>query len=131
MKGYVRFLIVLAVGLLVSFLIILSKEVFSFTSPVDVYKALTDAFFVSGALITCYGLLVVASNGGTFDMITYGIRRFFDVFRRDVMNTKYKTFYEYRKAKQEKHARYGYFVFAGLFLLGISFLFLALYYRAI
>lgn len=127
-KTILRYSITFSIGLIASFLIMLSKSIFSQESSKEVYKILTDAFFVSGVVICGYGLLVMASNGGTFDMLTYGVKRFFSLFQKDISKIKHKTFYEYRMAKQEKKNPFWYLVIVGLVLIGISMIFLILYY---
>lgn len=127
-KTILRYSITFSIGLIASFLIMLSKSIFSQESSKEVYKILTDAFFVSGVVICGYGLLVMASNGGTFDMLTYGVKRFFSLFQKDISKIKHKTFYEYRMAKQENKNPFWYLVIVGLVLIGISMIFLILYY---
>ncbi|MDD4212509.1 MAG: DUF3899 domain-containing protein [Bacilli bacterium] len=129
MKKTIRYLITSGVGCLIVLAIVLSKNIFGLDDAVEVYKVLTDAFFVAGVLITGFGLLVLASNGGTFDMLVYGVGRFFDLFRRDMMKVKHKTFYDYRVAKQDRKLGFGYLVIVGLAFLALSFLFLWLYYQ--
>lgn len=127
-KIILRYSITFGIGLIAAFLIMISKSIFSQESSRDVFRILTDAFFVPGVVICGYGLLVMASNGGTFDMLTYGIKRFFSLFQRDINKVKHKTFYEYRMAKQENKNPFWYLVIVGLVLIGISMIFLILYY---
>ncbi len=62
-------------------------------------------------------------------MLVYGVGRFFDLFRRDMMKVKHKTFYDYRMAKQDRKLGFGYLVIVGLAFLALSGLFLWLYYQ--
>ncbi|MFA6627972.1 MAG: DUF3899 domain-containing protein [Bacilli bacterium] len=130
MKNVIRYLITTSVGLVIVLIIVLSKHIFSLDDAIEIYQVLTDAFFVAGVLITGYGLLVVSSNGGTFDMLVYGVGRFFDLFRNDMMKVKHKTFYDYRMAKLDRQQGFGFLIIVGLVFLGISGLFLWLYYQA-
>jgi hypothetical protein len=129
MKKIIRYLITLGIGLAIILIIILSKRIFGMNDPKMVYKALTDAFFTAGVLIFGFGLLIVASNGGTFEMLTYGVQKMFDLFRRDLTNVKHKTFYDYHLAKQDSKLQFFYLIAVGLFYIGLSFLFLWLYYH--
>ena len=72
-----------------------------------------DAFCIPGALSIGFGLLVVASNGGTFDMLGYAAKTFFGLFRRNPLERKYGNFYEYRKARREKKRSFWYMVIVG------------------
>ena len=129
MKNVIRYTVLTVIGLLIALFILLSKNVFKLTNPIDIYHQLTNAFFIPGVLITGYGLLVIASNGGTFDMLTFGIIKVIDLFRRDLSKAKHKTFYDYRVAKQDRKQRFGYLIIVGLAFLAVSFLFLWLYYK--
>ena len=102
MKNALRYLIAAGAGLVIAFVIMLAQGIFSQTDAQDVMRILSDAFFASGVLLAGAGLILVASNGGLFDMFGYAAVLFFNLFRRDVTKRKYKDFYEYREAKKEK-----------------------------
>lgn len=129
MKKYVKYLITAAIGLAIAFLIICLKGTFTKDNAKDVMHILTDAFFVAGVLISGYGILVIASNGGTFDMFAYGFISIFQFFKKDYKKRKYKDFYEYRKTKQASPRPFFYLVIVGLFYIAISMIFLILYYK--
>lgn len=127
MKTYYKSLISFIVGLLIAFIVAVSKNIFAQTTAYRIYHILTDAFFIPGALLFCLGILVASSNEGTFDMLRYGTVRFFSLFRRDHNNVKFKTYYEYVSDKHEKKQSFWYMVFIGLLFIGISMIFLYLY----
>ena len=129
MKTVYKYLITAAFGAVLAFIVLLIKDVFHLSQTVDVMKALCDGFFVSGVLIACFGGLVFASNGGVFDMITYGVKNLFWLFKKNPADRKYKDFYEYREAMKEKKRSYGYMVIVGLAYITVSLIFLALYYN--
>lgn len=117
-----------AVGLAIALIIMSAKGVYTQTDVVDVMHILSDAFFVSGVIIACAGLLVFVTNGGVFDMLAYGFILIFDNLRRDVTKRKYKTFYDYKQSRQEKKHSMGFMLIVGLVLIGISVCFLIPYY---
>ena len=90
---------------------------------------LCDAFFVPGVVILGFGLLVIASNGGTFDMLVFGTKKFINLFRKDVSKRMHETFYDYRTAKSENKGEFLYLIIIGLIFIVISMIFLALYYE--
>lgn len=95
------------------------------------YFLLTNAFFGSGVIFAGIGLLVVASNGGVFEMLIYGIRRFVSLFQRDHNKIKFKTFYDYQIYRSgEPKASFGFLLIVGLLYIAVSLLFLMLYYKA-
>lgn len=129
MKKYLRYLITFIIGLLFVLLIVAYKQIFSQDNIKVIFHTLTDGFFIVGILMTCFGLLVIASNGGGFDMLAFGLSQFFNLFRRDLKKAKYKTFNDYRLAKSEKKATFGHFIIVGLFFLLVCAITLTVYYR--
>lgn len=129
MKKIYKYLITFAVGLLLTFFALLVKDVFHLTETVDLMKAFCDATFVAGVLLACAGGLVVASNGGVFDMLAYGVRMIFVVFKRNVTERKYKDFYEYREARKANKRSFAFLIVVGLVYIAVSMIFLALYYK--
>lgn len=90
---------------------------------------LCDAFAVSGMVMLGSGLLVFVTNGGTFDMLAFGIRKLFDLFKKDLTKVKYRTFYDYRKSQQEKKRSFWYLIIVGGGFLLVSVIFLVVYYK--
>lgn len=127
MKKALKYIITAGIGLIFFIFIILSKDITNQENAKDVFHILSDAAFVPGILILGFGLLVVASNGGTFDMLAYGVIRFFDLFKSDVTKTKHRTFYDYRMAKSENKSEFWYLVLVGLFYIGLAAIFLIFY----
>lgn len=129
MKTVYKYLITVAVGLVIAFLALLARDVFHLTATVDFMKAFCDAFFVSGVVITCVGGLVFVSNGGVFDMIAYGVRTFFESFKRNVTDRKYRTYYDYKESKKDRKTSFGYLLIVGVIFIVVSLVFLFLYYK--
>ena len=91
----------------------------------------TDSFFAVGVITAMIGLLIFVSNGGVFDMLIYGVYRFITLFKKDHMKVKYQTFYDYRVAKAErKKSSFLFLVIVGALFVGISMIFLVLWYQA-
>jgi hypothetical protein len=80
-------------------------------------------------MISGLGLLTVASDGGTFDMLNYGVSLFFLMFRRDISKEKRaaKDFYEYRKLRHEKKHNFLYLIIIGAFYIILSLIFALLF----
>ena len=120
LKKAAPYLISAAVGLIIFIIIICTKKIWDAEGTAEVMRILSDASFVPGVLLAGFGLILVASNGGLFDMLAYSIIRIFDLLKRDPRNTKYKDFYEYREARKGKKRSNAY-----LLLVGITFIFVA------
>ena len=126
MRSIKKYLITLLVGFLGVLLILVFKDVFSKTAPVEIFHILCDAFFVVGVVMTGVGLLIFSSNEGTFDALVFGIGSFFSMFRKNEIR-KHRTLYDYRVDKAEKKVRMGFLLLCGLFFLAVSIVFYLLY----
>ena len=80
MKKLEKYIITLAIGLAIAFLIAVSKDIFNQESKKDIFHILSDAFFVPGIIITGVGLLVVVSNEGAFDGVAFAMIKFANLF---------------------------------------------------
>jgi hypothetical protein len=126
MKTLKRILITLVIGLVFVFMVAASKEVFKETEAKVIFHILSDSFFAVGVVITGFGLLVVASNGGAFDMLSYGVSTFFSFFRRSKAR-KYADFYEYRVAKEKNKHNFGFLLIAGSIIIVIALIMYVFY----
>ena len=115
-----RYLISTAVGLVLAFVIMLAQNIFGQEKGSDVFRILSDSFFVSGVLLTGAGLLLFVSNNGMFDMLSYGITTFFVARKKNVKERKYKDYYEYKQAKSEKKRSCAYLLIVGLAFISIA-----------
>ena len=80
---------------------------------------------LAGLVGVLVGFLVWASNGGAFDIFAYGGRVFVRMFfKKDVIDRKYRTYYDYREARKEKKRTFWYIVIVGgvYFVLGVILL---------
>ena len=129
-KTLLEYGITTLVGLLITFLLLWSKGIFTETDLKEVYKYWVDSLFTSGVLISCAGAIVVVSDGGAFDMLVYGMYRFFSIFRSKPNDVKYKTFYDYRVARsdKEKHG-FWYLVIVGAIFIIASLVILYFWYQ--
>lgn len=129
MKKYWKYLITFVVGLLMGLCVFLIKDAFSFAEKEKIIEVLIDATFVPGILMVCFGLLILSANEGTFDMLIYGTKQFFNMFRKKYHRKEAQSFYDYRKAKSENKNDFLYLIFVGIFYLLLSGLFLIIYYN--
>lgn len=129
MKKFLRYLITAGVGLALVILIVGLKGAFGGVEVTEAMKIWCDGFFASGVVFVCVGVIVMASNGGAFDMLAYSVRLIFELLRRDLKTRKYKDYYEYRKAKSENKRSFAFLLIVGLALVAISVIFLILFYK--
>ena len=128
MKTAKKYLITLLSGLAVAALIAWSKDLFSQPEPAMIFHILTDSFFVVGVVITSAGLLIFSSNEGTFDMLSYGVQAFADMFRKKSQK-KYETYYDFKEARAGKKIPFGFLLISGVAFLAVSFLMLYFYHQ--
>lgn len=129
-KRALPYIITAAVGLVIFITIICAKKVWEGNAQ-QVMATLSDACFVPGVLLAGAGLIVFASNGGAFDMLSYAAIRFFDLFKKDCRNNKYKDYYEYRQAKKEKKRGMAFMLIVGVVFIAVAAIFLIVYYQIV
>lgn len=128
-KKALPYIISAVIGILIFVIIICTKSIWKCEEAKDVFRILSDAFFVPGVCLAGVGLLIFASNGGAFDMLAYAVIRFFDLFKRDVRNKKYKDFYEYREAKKDKKRGMAFILIVGVIFIVLAAFMLIAYYQ--
>ncbi|NLZ15077.1 MAG: DUF3899 domain-containing protein [Erysipelotrichaceae bacterium] len=123
------FLFALLMGLFTPWQELKQSSSWNFDSELTkVMFVLTNGTFSVGALATCFGLLIMAANGGAFEMLSYGIKRFISLFQKDINKIKFKTFYDYHVYNSSKpKTPFLFLVFVGLFFLALSAIFLIIY----
>ncbi len=121
-----RFLITLAVGIVLAIGFMFMLGAFSKETSKETFKALSDSCFVSGILIVGVGLLAVAANAGTFTMLGYSVSLWFKLLRKD-LSSESRSYYEYRKRRLEKKSPVLHYICAGAILLLAALTFLVLY----
>jgi len=127
-KKLVPYLISFGAATAIFLAVILSNKIWTH-SGYDVFRLLSDACMVAGVLIGGVGALLFASNSGTFDMLIYGIKHLFDLFRPNARNEKYRDFYEYKKAKGDRNRPFGHLLVAGLVFLLLAGVFSLIWYQ--
>ena len=126
-KNVVQYIVAAAVVLVAALVLSLVSGVFAEQDASELFIKLCNAFFVPGALMASFGVLVFASNNGAFDMLAFGFIKIADRFRTDVTKAKYRTFYDYRQAAKERRHSFGYLLIVGLAAVAVSLIFFALY----
>ncbi len=126
MKTFIKYLITLIFGCVLSFTVMYSKNLFAQTDPATIFHILSDSFIVSGVLLAGLGLLVFVSNEGVFDILVFGTKQFFGFFRK-VKTQKFADFYEYKEARAQKKLKFGSILVCGAFFILLSVIMYLLY----
>ncbi len=125
MKKWLQYLVLALCNAGIVLLVLFAEGSFSKTG-VPLLTDLSSGFFAASAMTIGLGLLIFCTNGGTFDMIAFGVIKLFDLFKKDLTKVKYRTFYDYRKAQQEKKRNYGHYLVVGGVMVVCCVLFLIL-----
>ncbi len=127
MKTVYRYIITSCVGLLIVVLIGWARGGFAEENAQVLAQIWCDAFFASGAFLVCGGLIVVASNGGVFDMLGYAVTLLWYTFKSSKVERKYKTFYDYRESRKDKKRSVSFVLVVGLVLVAVAVVLLFVY----
>ena len=87
-------------------------------------RAVSDAFFVSGALVAVAGLLTALNTGGAFDIVSYSCAR---LSRR--ASVKGKSFYEFCEEKKDGRVIRWFIVIAGAVFILAAVIVTAVYMK--
>lgn len=120
-----KYIILGIVDIACLFAFALFRGVFSAPNAVHVYHILCDDFFVIGVLNVCIGLFIWVTNEGAFDMINYGMRKFWGLMFKSF--DKYADFIDYKESKSGKNMFFLNFVLYGVLFIVIAYIFLKLY----
>lgn len=119
MRTFLKYIITLAVGLALTAWMAISRGILEQTEQVMIYHILCDSFFVVGTLVAAIGGLIFVSNEGAFDPIVYGLRSFWNIFKkRD--KRKMESYYDFRTARSAHQFPFGFILIVGLLLMAVS-----------
>lgn len=126
MKNLTKYLVTICVAITFAILVLSIQDSWQHTGQV-LMGEISNALFVPGVLILCFGALLWASNGGAFDMLTYAIMKLFDSLKKDVTKVKYRTFYDYQEAQKDKKLSFAHFLIVGAGFIVIALIFYIIY----
>ena len=110
-----------------SFGVLFLKNTWALTNAKDVIGDISDCFMAPGIIYVCFGIIVICSNKGAFDMLSYGIQTAFSVFKKDPTERKYQNFGDYRLAKQDKKSPVAHFMLCGGIYMALGLVFYIIY----
>lgn len=124
-KGIIKTTII---SLVICAIIILLQKIFA-QDIVGAMKILCNSFFSVGILVLCIGAIDFCSQEGAFDIFGFSISLAFGTFKRNIEDSKYKTYADYKAAKHpdNKPLTISPCLIVGPCFTAISFIFLAIY----
>lgn len=127
-RKWLPYVITAAILAVVTVLVAWLSGCFTDSDPKTLVGDWSTAFFVPGMFSIGAGLLVVVTNGGTFDIFAYGTRRFFYMFnRKSPLDPKYRGFHEYREAHRGKRRSFWYMIIVGASYLLVAIVLIIVY----
>ena len=126
MKKMMEYIVTICIATTITLCVLTIQETWQHTGQLLIGE-LSDAFFVSGVMLTCFGLLMWSANHGAFDMLSYGIMKLFDLLKKDLTKVKYRTFYDYREAQKGKKRSFSVSLVVGVCFIVIAFVFVVIY----
>ena len=126
-RHYLPYMVWAAAGLIIFLAVAWAGGVFSSDDPVELFRHLSDAFFVPGVFFSSLGLLSRIGRTGLFDILSYGTMIIFSHF---TPKKRPASFYDFKQEKQEKRGESWNkpALVVGLILFVLSIVFLILYY---
>ncbi len=118
------YLITFALAIALFFIIASILGLFSATSYDQIIMIICDSLFIPGVALASFGLIVVISNEGIFDIITYGFKNLVLFLPIRLGKEKRERYYDYaerKKRMRKEHKRNVWF----LFIVGVIFIALA------
>ncbi|MBO4988713.1 MAG: DUF3899 domain-containing protein [Clostridia bacterium] len=126
-KKAFNYLFAVAFGLVVSFLVMWLRGIFTAEDALSVIKYLCDGFFVAAVLLGGVGLLSWCSNEGAFDMLSYSMSTLWRVTFARKDGWKKESYGDYKERKHEKSREFSYFLWVALAYLILSVVLTAVY----
>lgn len=125
-KSAIDNLINLVIGAVFGFVVAWLQGLFRAETASDVFRILSDGYFVAGGLLLAMAGLRWATNGGAFDGLGYSFKSAFGRIMPDYEKRKV-TFAEYREAREEKNKSAAPLLISGLVYVAVSVVFLMIY----
>ena len=108
-----KYIISYIVAIVLTVFIFITCDGFKQTDTKELFRVLNDSTFITAVMFTGFGLLIFASNEGTFDMLVYGMQSFLGLFRSKA-NRRYESFADYRAQKAQEKIKNGFILVTGL-----------------
>ena len=123
--------ICVAIEVLIAFLVIWSKGFFTDSAAVNI-QILSDAFFVSGILMTLYAALLFVSGEGALIGIGFVLRNAVLTFI-PMGRARQERYADYRERKLDKAKKHNdrHILVTGLIFLSIGIIFTAIWYAMV
>ena len=97
----------------------------------EIIEIICDGFFVSGILLSCFGVLIFCSSQGAFDGISYLFHILFVGHNWSKTNFKdrqtYREYVEEKNSKRANGMKIRFVLIVGLVFIAISLIFFAIY----
>lgn len=128
-KMIIRYSVVFLIGLLMFFMYIRSRGLFSVRDKLQLYMILSDGFVIPGFIILGIGCMLIVANAGVFDMASYTMGKIKSILRSrydDSVNYP-KTYFDYKLKYSGRKVQSLPCVLVGILFVLLSMIFNYLY----
>ncbi len=117
------------IGLAFALFIMYNRGIFSAPDSKTVIRDVSDGFTVSGMVMLCIGMLILVSQKGAFDAISFAFGSLISMFKKNaVLSEKYRTYSNYKQQKMDKdRIRTSVLMIPGLILTVLGIIFTIVY----
>lgn len=130
MKKYRSYIVTFAIGAVIALAVCLFKDIFTTDTAIARVSILSDAFFASGVFIGSAGVLVLISNEGNFDILSYGIKIIRNMWKKEEEQKQVeKNLFEYRMAKHAERRGTRHLIGVGAIYLLLSAVLTMVFYQ--
>ncbi len=129
---WAKCLIIIALELVIALSILQARDAFaSGVSSEDLFKHLTDAFFVPGILVVSFAILALVAGEGAFDALRWGITNTIKALIPGSRLGRTEAYGDYvmRKRGERKKGGVGFMFVGGAFMLLLSMIFMLIYFQ--
>ena len=117
-----KYFITILVGIVMVILIAITRGIFSVENNKEILFILSDACAIPGIFILAAGILVMVSNEGLFNGITYGFKSLAKALKKNPDERRMEEYHEYYRKKTENKISFGHLILTGVSLIIISIL---------
>ena len=127
-RWWFKYLVAIGALMVIATLFAWMRGAFSETHPRFVLQKLSDAFFMTGFVTFFQILRAAVVRGGFLDKVAELLGRFFQLFRQDKVDRKYRNFGNYRKVTRDREPSYRFLLILGVLFMAIGGALLVAYF---
>ena len=116
---YIKYVVTFIIGFLMAYAVFSYKNLLEATNTPDIIMILSDGFLLPAVVIGGFGILLLVSNGGAFDIFIYGFGTFRETLKRKVDRDPNfpGTYFDFKEEREKKVSVAHFLVVGGICLI--------------